>query len=89
MIYLVDTNILLGFSYPANPRYQIVQSITRELLADGNQLKTTSQNFAEFWNVSTRPTSCKTTGHHNVKNCLDYAKISLTTRAFSSTPVNR
>ena len=55
MIYLVDTNILLGFSYPADPRYQIVRPTTRELLANGDQLKTTSQNFAEFWNVSTRP----------------------------------
>ena len=55
MIYLVDTNILLGFSYPADPRYQIVQPITRELLAGGDQLMTTSQNIAEFWNVSTRP----------------------------------
>ncbi len=55
MIYLVDTNILLGFSYPADPRYQIVRPATRELLANGDQLKTTSQNFAEFWNVSTRP----------------------------------
>ncbi|MDE0085337.1 MAG: type II toxin-antitoxin system VapC family toxin [Candidatus Poribacteria bacterium] len=55
MIYLVDTNILLGFSYPADPRYQIVRPTTRELLADGDQLKTTSQNIAEFWNVSTRP----------------------------------
>lgn len=27
-----------------------------ELLAKGHQLQTTSQNFAEFWNVSTRPT---------------------------------
>ena len=56
MIYLVDTNILLGFSYPADPRYQIVQPITRGLLAGGDQLMTTSQNIAEFWNVSTRPT---------------------------------
>ncbi len=54
MSYLIDTNILLGFSYPADPRYQIVRPATRELLANGDQLKATSQNFAEFWNVSTR-----------------------------------
>ncbi len=56
MIYLVDTNVLLGFSYPTDPRYPIVRPAVRELLAKGHQLQTTSQNFAEFWNVSTRPT---------------------------------
>ena len=55
MIYLVDTNVLLGFSYRADPRYPIVRPAVRELLAKGHQLQTTSQNFAEFWNVSTRP----------------------------------
>ncbi len=55
MIYLVDTNVLLGFSYRADPRYPIVRFAVRELLAKGHQLQTTSQNFAEFWNVSTRP----------------------------------
>ena len=56
MIYLADTNVLLGFSFPADPRYPIVRTAIRELLANGHQLRTTSQNFAEFWNVSTRPT---------------------------------
>lgn len=56
MIYLADTNVLLGFSFPADPRYPIVRTAIRELLANEHQLRTTSQNFAEFWNVSTRPT---------------------------------
>ena len=56
MIYLTDTNVLLGFSFPADPRYPIVRAAIRELLANEHQLRTTSQNFAEFWNVSTRPT---------------------------------
>ena len=56
MVYLIDTNVLLGFSFPADPRYQIVRTTVRGLLASGHQLRTTSQNFAEFWNVSTRPT---------------------------------
>ena len=55
MIYLTDTNVLLGFSYRADPRYRIVRPTVRELLANGHQLQTASQNFAEFWNVSTRP----------------------------------
>ena len=56
MIYLVDTNVLLRFSRLRNPRYQISRDAVHKLEADGHQLQTTSQNFAEFWNVSTRPT---------------------------------
>ena len=56
MIYLVDTNILLRFSRLENPRYQISRDAVHKLEADGHQLQTTLQNFAEFWNVSTRPT---------------------------------
>lgn len=55
MVYLTDTNVLLGFSFPADPRHPIVRAAVRKLMADGHQLQTTSQNFAEFWNVSTRP----------------------------------
>ncbi len=56
MIYLVDTNVLLRFSRPEDPRYQISRNAVHTLEADGHQLQTTLQNFAEFWNVSTRPT---------------------------------
>ena len=56
MIYLVDTNVLLRFSRLQNPRYQISREAVHKLEADGHQLQTTLQNFAEFWNVSTRPT---------------------------------
>ena len=56
MIYLVDTNVLLRFSRLKNPRYQISRDAVHKLEADGHQLQTTLQNFAEFWNVSTRPT---------------------------------
>ena len=55
MIYLVDTNVLLRFSRLENPRYQISRDAVHKLEADGHQLQTTLQNFAEFWNVSTRP----------------------------------
>lgn len=56
MIYLVDTNVLLRFSRHEDPRYQIVQDAVHKLGTEGQQLRTTSQNFAEFWNVATRPT---------------------------------
>lgn len=55
MIYLVDTNVLLRFLRHDDPSHQIVQDAVRKLEAGGHQLQTTLQNFAEFWNVSTRP----------------------------------
>ena len=56
MVYLTDTNVLLGIGHPADPRYPIAHVAVRKLWEDGHELQTTSQNFAEFWNVSTRPT---------------------------------
>ena len=56
MIYLVDTNVLLRFSRIEDPRYQVSRDAVHKLEADGHQLQTTLQNFAEFWNVSTRST---------------------------------
>ena len=55
MIYLVDTNVLLRFSRHSDPNYQIAQNAVNKLKIEGHQLQTTLQNFAEFWNVSTRP----------------------------------
>ena len=56
MIYLMDTNILLGAAHRVDARYSIVQEAVHKLWANEHELRTTSQNFAEFWNVSTRPT---------------------------------
>ena len=63
MIYLVDTNVLLRFSRHEDLRYQIVQDAVHKLEAAGHQLRTTSQNFAEFWNVATRPIDPNGFGH--------------------------
>ena len=55
MIYLVDTNVLLRFSHRTDPQHPLTQDAVRHLQKNRHQLQTTSQNFAEFWNVSTRP----------------------------------
>lgn len=55
MIYLTDTNVLLGIAHPDDPRYPIVQAAVHKLWTNGHELQATSQNFSEFWNVSTRP----------------------------------
>lgn len=56
MIYLVDTNVLLCLLHTTNPDYATVQSAVNKLWANNDELKTTSQNFAEFWRVSTKST---------------------------------
>ncbi len=56
MIDLMDTNVLLEAAHRADDRYSIVQEAVHKLWANDHELRTTSQNFAEFWNVSTRPT---------------------------------
>lgn len=55
MIYLIDTNVLLGAVHTEDSRYSIVQAAVSKLWTNDDQLQTASQNFAEFWNVSTRP----------------------------------
>ncbi|MCY4553334.1 MAG: type II toxin-antitoxin system VapC family toxin [Candidatus Poribacteria bacterium] len=56
MIYLVDTNVLLRIVHRTDVRHSIAQAAVHKLETKGHQLQTTSQNFAEFWNASTRPT---------------------------------
>ena len=55
MIYLADNNVLLRFLHSSDPNYSEVQTAVEGLRTDRHQLRTTSQNFVEFWNVSTRP----------------------------------
>ncbi len=55
MIYLVDTNILLRIAHRSDERYRLVRSCVNKLKNKKDLLQTTMQNFAEFWNVSTRP----------------------------------
>jgi predicted nucleic acid-binding protein len=55
VIYLVDTNILLRVLHRTDPRHAIVRNAARTLRTNSHALQTTSQNFTEFWNASTRP----------------------------------
>jgi len=55
VIYLVDTNVLLRFSDRTHTRHPAVRVAIRKLRAEGHRLRATPQNFAEFWNVATRP----------------------------------
>ncbi len=53
MACLVDTNVLLRLAVPADPRHQSARRAV-ESLEDGG-LHVAIQNFAELWNVITRP----------------------------------
>lgn len=55
MICLVDTNVLLRFTDSTDPRHLTAKTAVRKLRRRGYNLKTTPQNFTEFWNVATRP----------------------------------
>jgi len=58
-MYLVDTNILLRFLLPKDPAYSAIRNAVRILKIRREQLVTTPQNLAEFWNVCTRPSSAR------------------------------
>lgn len=57
VLCLVDSNILIRWVQPVNPDYPIVEAALATLVKSGAVLCYTSQNLAEFWNASTRPTS--------------------------------
>ena len=56
-IYLLDTNILLRFAQRLHPLHCQVRTTVLQLRLDGHELKITTQNCIEFWNVATRPGS--------------------------------
>jgi predicted nucleic acid-binding protein len=51
--YLVDTNVLLRLTVPADPRHLSARRAVEALEEEG--LYAASQNFVELWNVVTRP----------------------------------
>lgn len=58
-MYLADTNILLRFLLRNDPAYPDIRRAVRILKTRREQLVTTPQNIAEFWNVCTRPTTAR------------------------------
>jgi predicted nucleic acid-binding protein len=55
VLYLVDTNVLLRFVDRAHSLHPSIRIAVRRLRQDGHQLRISSQNCIEFWNVATRP----------------------------------
>lgn len=59
MLYLADTGILLRLFNKADPDCVPVRNALLKLRRDGHGFVVSTQNIAEFWNVSTRPASAR------------------------------
>jgi predicted nucleic acid-binding protein len=72
MPYLVDTGVLLRFTNTQDPQHPVVKQTVEALVSRNEELYMTTQNAAEFWNVSTRPKSDNGLGlpHNTVTDLL-------------------
>ena len=59
MRYLLDTGVLLRLVHPADPQHREVSDALDLLKVQGNSFYSGAQNIAEFWNVTTRPTTSR------------------------------
>ena len=59
MQYLVDTGVWLRLFDRTDPEHAAIRDALRWLRSSGHSLAACSQNIAEFWNVSTRPSSAR------------------------------
>ena len=59
MQYLVDTGVWLRLFDRGDPQHNVVREALRSLRSHGHSLATCPQNIAEFWNVSTRPSTSR------------------------------
>lgn len=59
MLYLVGTGVLLRAFNRSDPENLVVRQCLRALKRAGHALVVSTQNVAEFWNVSTRPASAR------------------------------
>jgi hypothetical protein len=77
---LVDTGILLRLFVPADPACPLIRTSIRRLRGEGVPLRTTFQNIAEFWNVSTRPFSAR--GGYGLASSVVEARLRFIERLF-------
>jgi len=59
MTCLVDINILLRFLNRTDPDHTAGRAAVRFLKARGDEVVTTAQNLAQFWNALTCPTRAR------------------------------
>jgi predicted nucleic acid-binding protein len=81
---LVDTGMLLRYVHVRDPNYAVARAAVRALLLAGESLWITSQNVAEFWNVSTRPATAR--GGYGLTVAQTDARLCLIERSFAVLP---
>ena len=59
MAYLLDIGILLRLFDRSDPEFPHIRNAVHRLRAESERLVTSTQNLAEFWNVSTRPAAAR------------------------------
>jgi len=59
MPYVLDTGVLLRLFDRSDPSHVAIRQCVVRLKVRGERIFTTAQNIAEFWNVSTRPTTAR------------------------------
>ena|SRR5258708_5422051 len=59
MPWLIDTGPLLRLFDRADPQHSFVRAAISAIRIAGDSVVTTSQNVAELWNVSTRPSTAR------------------------------
>jgi predicted nucleic acid-binding protein len=59
MRYLIDTGIWLRLFDRDDPQHAVIRDSLRLLRTSGHTLAACPQNIAEFWNVSTRPSTVR------------------------------
>jgi predicted nucleic acid-binding protein len=59
MFVLADSGILIRLYETSDPLHAVVRLAVDTLEARGDELVAAHQNFAEFWNVCTRPTTAR------------------------------
>jgi predicted nucleic acid-binding protein len=89
MAVLLDIGILLRFVNRADPDHTAVRLAIRALTTRGDALVAAPQNFAEFWNVCTRPATAR--GGYGLSVEATHQRLRLLERAFpvlSETPAS-
>lgn len=59
MPYVLDAGVLLRLFDRSDPPHVAIRQSVIRIKVRGERLFTTTQNIAEFWNVSTRPATAR------------------------------
>jgi predicted nucleic acid-binding protein len=73
--FLADTNLLLRLADPASPHHHVASNALARLLARGDEVYLTPQNFIEFWAVATRPVEANGFGWSRERTMQEVADL--------------